>query len=198
MAASVAARAVVAGLDDAPDLAVDELARLVGHLHGPAGAEVLLLAGRREHRHEADDVGHAPAPDHLARDARDLLEVGLGAGRDVAVDELLGRAPAERADDPALEVARVVAVAVGRRRLERHAERAPARDDRDLADRVGARLEHAEHGVAGLVVGGALALLVRQRDPPLGAEDDALERVGEVGGVDRGRGRAGRRSAPPR
>ena len=89
----------------------------------------------------------------------DLLEVGLGAGGHVAVDDLLGRAAAERADDPAAQVVRVVAVAVGLRALERDAERLAARDDRDLAHRVGAGLEHAEQRVAGLVVGGALALL---------------------------------------
>jgi len=39
--------------------------------------------------------------------------------------------------------------------------------------------------VAALVVGGALALLVAERDAPLGAEDDLLEGVVEVGGLDR-------------
>ena len=38
--------------------------------------------------------------------------------------------------------------------------------------------------MAGLVVGRALALLRRQRDPPLGAEDDLLERVREVAELD--------------
>src|SRR3712207_7594303 len=41
-------------------------------------------------------------------------------------------------------IRRVVAVAIGFRRLERHPERAAARDDRDLAHGVGAGLEHAE------------------------------------------------------
>ena len=67
---------------------------------GAAGPVVLLLARRRDHGHEPDDVRHAPAPDHLAGDVRHLLEVGLGARRDVAVDQLLGGAAAERADDP--------------------------------------------------------------------------------------------------
>ena len=44
----------------------------------------------------ADRLAHAPAADHLARDLRQLLDVGLGAGREVAEDDLLGRAAAER------------------------------------------------------------------------------------------------------
>ena len=44
----------------------------------------------------ADDVAHPPARDHAARDVRELLEVGLGAGRRLAVDDALGRAAAER------------------------------------------------------------------------------------------------------
>src|SRR4051794_25858637 len=89
-------------------------------------ARVGARAGAGEDAHEADAVRHAPAPDHLARDVRDLLEVGLRAGRDVAVDDLLRRAPAERADDPAAQVALVVAVAVALGRLERDAQRPPA------------------------------------------------------------------------
>ena len=43
----------------------------------------------------ADDVAHPPPRDHAARDVRQLLEVGLGAGRRLAVDDALGRAAAE-------------------------------------------------------------------------------------------------------
>ena len=46
----------------------------------------------------AELVAHAPAGDHLARELGHLLDVVLGAGRDVAVDELLGRPAAERDD----------------------------------------------------------------------------------------------------
>jgi hypothetical protein len=61
------------------------------------------------------------------------------------------------------------------------AERHRARDDRDLADRVGARCEHADERVAGLVVGRAALLGVRQHEPPRGSEHDLLQRVGEIG-----------------
>src|SRR5207248_9435946 len=81
---------------------------------------------------------------------------------------------------PAAQVSRSVAVTVGLRALERHAESLPARDDRYLADRVCTRLGHAEHRVAGLVVRGALALVRRERDPALCAEHDLLERVAAV------------------
>jgi hypothetical protein len=53
--------------------------------------------------------------------------------------------------------------------------------DRDLADRVSARGQHAHQGVAGLVVGGAPAILGRQQDPPFAAEHDPLQGVREVG-----------------
>ena len=52
-----------------------------------------------------------------------------------------------------------------------------ARDDRDLADRIGARREHADQRMAGLVVRGALAVRVREHDLALGAENDPLERI---------------------
>ena len=57
----------------------------------------------------------------------------------------------------------------------------PARDDRDLPHRVGARREHADDRVPALVVRGAAAVLVAHHHLPLGAEHDPLERVGEVG-----------------
>ena len=44
------------------------------------------------------------------------LEVALRAGRDDVEDLLLGGHAAQRADDPAAEVVRVVAVAIGVRR----------------------------------------------------------------------------------
>ena len=57
----------------------------------------------------------------------------------------------------------------------------PARDDRDLAHRIRAVGEHAHDRVTALVVGGAAPVFRRHHDLPLGAEDDPLERVGEIG-----------------
>ena len=59
---------------------------------------------------------------------------------------------------------------------ERHA----ARDDRDLAHRVGAGRQHAEDRVPALVVGGPALVLVRDHHLALGPEHDPLHRVGEV------------------
>jgi hypothetical protein len=74
-------------------------------------------------RDRSDFVAHSPAPDHLSGDLGQLLDVGLGAGGDLAVDDLLGHAAAERDLDLRLEVlARVRdAIAVGGR--QGHPER---------------------------------------------------------------------------
>ena len=120
-------------------------------------------------------------PDHLAGDPGDLLEVGLGAGGDVAVDELLGRAAAERADDAAAQVVGRVAVAIGVGLWKVTPSARPRGMIEILRTGSAPGLEHPEQRVPGLVVGGALALLGREHDPPLGAEHDPLERVGEVG-----------------
>src|SRR5206468_404654 len=106
-----------------------------------------------------------------------LLDVALGSGGGLAVDELLGRATTEHAGDPTVEVLLRVAVALDVRRLERHAERVAARDDRDLADRVGTRREHPDQRVAGLVHRGPPPVLGLLDDAARGAEDDPLERI---------------------
>ena len=102
-------------------------------------------------------VAHARARDHPARDIGELADVLFGAGGDVAVDELLGDASAERDVDLGAQVGARVAEAVGLGRRQRDPERAAARDDRDLADGVGAGGEHPDECMAGLVVGSALA-----------------------------------------
>ena len=108
------------------------------------------------------------------------LEVALGAGRDDVEDLLLRGHAAQRADDAAAQVVRVVAVAIGLGRRQRHAQRAAARNDRHLAHRIGAGLQHAEQRVTGLVVRRAAALLLGDHHVARGAELDLLERVGQV------------------
>ena len=98
-------------------------------------------------------------PTMLRASSVTLLDVVLRAGGDVAEDELLGDAAAERDLDLAQQVGPVVAEAVGLGRRQGDAERDAARDDRDLAHRVGAGREHPDERMAGLVVGGAAALL---------------------------------------
>ena len=100
-------------------------------------AQVRVLA-RRE-LHHADPLAHAPARDHAPRERGRLLDVALGAGRLRAVDDFLGGAPAQHADDPRAQIrfGIVVAVAVGP--LVGHAERLPARHDRHAVHGIGAR-----------------------------------------------------------
>ena len=100
-------------VDDPPDLAVDHLLRRLGDLRD-AGQQRALGVGR-DHGDRPDRLAHPPAADHLARDPGQLLDVGLGAGRDRAVHELLGDPPAERDLDPRRQVLLVVvrALAVG-------------------------------------------------------------------------------------
>ena len=72
-----------------------------------------------------------------------------------------------------------VAVLVGQ--VERVAERAAARDDRDLVHAVDAGQQLGAQRVAGLVEGDDAALVLVERAARLHAGDDALERVVEVG-----------------
>src|SRR5207253_5747729 len=100
---------------------------------------------------------HSPAQHHLAGDLGDLPEVVLAARGDDAVDELFGRAAAERTDDARAEIVlRVVRAVVGRELIGRP-ERHTSRDDRHAVHRVAARNEQPEQRVPALVVSGALA-----------------------------------------
>ena len=63
---------------------------------------------------------------------------------------------------------------------KRDAQRAAARDDRHLAHRIGAGLQHAEQRVAGFVVGGAAAFVLRNHDVARRAELHLLQRVRQI------------------
>src|SRR5690606_10288346 len=146
---------------DLPRRAVDRFrrrlaVRLLPRQRAAAAEELALGAGQRD---GPDRVAHPPAGHHAVGHARDLLQVVLGAGRAVAVDELLGRPPAERAHDAAAQVALGEVVAVVLWPLVGDPERLAARRDRHARDRVGAGHDEAEDRVAGLVVRDALALL---------------------------------------
>src|SRR5690606_20072180 len=173
----------VALVDELAALAVDELggglavageaaACLVG-----AGEVGVLSGGEGE---GADAFVHAPAGDHLGGEARDLLEVVLGAGGAVAVDELFGGAAAEGADDAGAEVGLGVVVAVVVGALVGDAQGLAAGGDGDAGDGVGFGDDEAQQGVAGLVVGDAFAVLGGEREGALRAQDHLLEGLGEV------------------
>ena len=102
------------------------------------------------------ELAHAPLADHLAGEVGRLLDVVAGARRHVAEELLLGDAAAHHHGDRRLEVLLGVRVLVLGRQLHRDAERAAARDDRDLVERVGVRQDRRDERVAALVVRGVL------------------------------------------
>ena len=128
----------------------------------------------------ANPIGHPPPADHRAGDPGDDFQVALRPGGDDVEHFVFGRHPAQRADDPAAQVVGVVAVAVGVRRGQRHAERPAAWNDRHLSNRVGARQQHAEQRVAGFVVRGAASFVFGNHDVAGGAKLNFLQRIGQV------------------
>src|SRR3546814_9908235 len=75
----------------------------------------------------------------------------------------------------------VVAVLVALGQVHGHAQRAAARDDGDLVDRVVLGHQAADDGVAGLVVGGErLLFLAHRHRAALGAHHDLVARLVEV------------------
>ena len=171
---------LVALLDEALDLCVDFLGRALraGELGAAAEVAVALLA---EGDH-AELVGHAVLRDHGAGDACGLLDVVGGTGGHLAEDELFGRtATAEHRDLVLGLLARGEEVLV-LLDLHREAERpGRARDDRDLGDGRGALLGCGDDGVAGLVVGDDVLLVLGQdRGLLLLAGDDHVDGLDEV------------------
>ena len=99
----------------------------------------------------AELLGHAEAHDHLLGGGGDLLEVVRRAGGDLAEDDLLGGAAAERHRHRVRQLrARGEELVLGRQR-DRVAERLAARDHGDLVDRVGVLEEVGDERVAHLV-----------------------------------------------
>ena len=85
---------LVALLDDPLDLLVDQPLRVRRDL-GRAGQQRAARLGG-QHGDRADRLAHPPAAHHRAGDPGQLLDVGLRAGGDRPVDELLRDAAAER------------------------------------------------------------------------------------------------------
>jgi len=61
----------------------------------------VLIAAQRQ---QPDLLAHAPACDHRPREIGHLLQVVLRARGHAVVDDLLGRAPAQRVDDPGAQI----------------------------------------------------------------------------------------------
>src|SRR4051812_38714827 len=176
-------RALVGGLDDAADLVVDLARDLVGviRLGRELAAEERLTVVVAEHA-RAEALAHAEAHDHLLRRRGDLLEVVRRAGRDLAEDDLLRRAAAERHRHVVGELRARGEELVLLRHRDRVAERLAAADDRDLVHRVGVLEVVADDRVAHLVIGRDQALLL-PHDPGLllRAGDHAHDPLLELG-----------------
>src|SRR3954468_150907 len=159
--------ALVRGLDDAADLVVDlarDLIGVVGLGRELAAQEGLAVVVAEDARTEL--LAHAETHDHLLGRRRDLLEVVRRAGGDLAEDDLLGRAAAERHGQVVGELGLGGEELVLLRHRDRVAQGLAAADDRDLVDRIGVLEEVPDDGVAHLVIGGDQALLVAH-DPGL-------------------------------
>ena len=154
-------------LDDPAHLRVDEGLGF-GRGLGASRQERARPVARKD-RNRTDRRAHPPATDHLARDLRQLLDVRLGARADLVEHDLLGRAPTESDLDLRERLRLAVVVAIGLRCGERHAERQAARDDRHLANGIGAFGEHPDDRVAALVVRGSAAVLHGHHHLALGA-----------------------------
>ena len=114
----------------------------------------------------AELVAHAEAHDHLLGRGRDLLEVVGRARGDLAEDDLLGGAAAERHRHRVQQLRARGEELVLARQADGVAERLAAADDRDLVNRVGVLEVVADDRVAHLVVGRDQAFLLAH-DPGL-------------------------------
>ena len=163
------------------DLVVDGTGDLLG-----IGLRLLIVAPD-EHLaaarigHGAECVAHAVFGDHVADDPGRALEIVGRAGRDVAHAELLCHAPAEEADDRFEHLVARVVLLVVLRQTDGHAARRAARDDRNEVDGVLRGQDVHRDGVARLVDGSELFLVLRDDAAVLlRAGDDFNERVLEI------------------
>ncbi len=190
------ARSTLALVDDTADLVVDHLGRGIGDVlalgYRVAEENLLLVFGVAQ---RPELVAEPELGDHAPRQSRRAADVIRRAGRHaiLAKDQLLGDAAAEQADHHRLYLDLRLAVLVALRQKHRHAERAAARNDRDLVQRlVRLGVEHAQR-VAGLVVGGQLLLVLgHHHRAPLGAHHDLVLGLFELGHSDRALAAAGR------
>ena len=166
-------------------LLVAQLARAVGDLAAVGGD---LARG--------DRGPHRVVVDHRPRDLGHPVQVVGRAGGDRAEHELLRHAAGEQHGHVVDQLLAGLEVAVLLRQVERVAQRAAARHDRDLVDAVDAGQQLGAERVAGLVPGDDAALVLGQRAARLHAGHDALDGGVEVrveqlaavraGGEDRG------------
>ena len=117
-------------------------------------------------------------------DVGDALEVVGGARRDRAEHDLLGHAAAEQHGHVVEQLLAGLQVAVLGGQVQRVAERAAARHDRDAVHPVDRRQQLAAQRVARLVVGDDPLLVAVEHTLGLHAGDHPLDRRVEVGAGD--------------
>src|ERR1700691_4168750 len=183
------ARRLLALLDDAANLVVDHLGGGVGDVlalgDGVAEEDLFLVLAVAQ---RAQLVAEAEFRDHAARQVGGAADVVGGAGGDLlgAEDHLLGDAAAEQARHHRFELHLRLAVFVAFGQEHGDAQRAAARDDGDLVQRfVAGDIEH-DQGVAALVIGGQLLLVLgHDHGAALGAHHDLVLGLFELGHGDR-------------
>ena len=163
---------------DAANFLVDQTRRFFGHVLAlrdrMAEEHFLLVVGIAE---RPELFAHTPLGHHAAREACRLLDVARSAGVQVlfAVDDLLGDAPAKRHDEARLAPLLGIAELVALRQTHRYAERAPARNDRDLVQGIITGHEQVQKSVAGFVISRReLLLLGHGHGAPLGTHHDLV------------------------
>src|SRR5579863_2377719 len=170
--------ALEVALDDAAHFFVDRMRSAIRHLLVLSDAAAKEdLARLLRVRQGSELVGQAPLRDHVARELRGTLDIVRRPGRDGFAPEyeLLGDAAAEQCGDRTLQAPLRQAVAILLGQELRDAERAAARDDRDLVHRIVLGDGHADDGVTRLVIGGhALFLLAHDHRAPLRAHHDLV------------------------
>ena len=157
-------RLVVRRLDQPVDLLVDRGGDLVGVVpavrHVPAQERLAVAVAELA---RAQPLAHAVLGDHAAGDLGGLLDVVGRAGGRLVEDQFLGGAAAEQHGQLVQHLGPGDQELVLGRQRAGVAERPAARDDRHLVHRVGVRHRVADQGVAALVVGDDLPLLLRQQ-----------------------------------
>ena len=128
---------------------------------------------------------HAPVADHVARDLGDLLDVAGRAAGNFPEHDLLGDAAAQAHGNLVEHALLRMGEDVPLRDEHRAAETAAARNDGDLVHGHVAVIEHGLHeGMARLVVGGQLLLLVIHQAAALATELHLLARIIDVDHLD--------------
>ena len=128
----------------------------------------------------AQPFAHAVLGDHGPGDAGGLLDVVGRAGGGIVEDEFLGSSTTQHVGQLVEHLGAALGVLLLVGQHHGVAQGSPARQDRDLVDRVVARQGRGHDGVSAFVVGRDLALfLVHDTGALLGARDHAVDRLVE-------------------